>query len=79
MGELDGKVAIVTGGATGSGLGSARALAAEGATIVHFGIDRAPLETAAAQTGGVAIEGDVASAVLVAHVTRPAPPLARVE
>ena len=57
MGELDGKVAIVTGGATGIGLGSARALAAEGAKIVHFGIERAPLESAAAETGGIAIEG----------------------
>ena len=29
MGELDGKVAIVTGGATGIDVGSARALAAD--------------------------------------------------
>lgn len=68
MGELDGKVAIVTGGATGIGLGSARALATEGATIVHFGIDRAPLAEAAAETGGIGIEGDVSSAASVAKL-----------
>ncbi|RYE88414.1 MAG: SDR family NAD(P)-dependent oxidoreductase, partial [Hyphomicrobiales bacterium] len=37
MGELSGKVAVITGGATGIGLGSARALASEGATVVLFG------------------------------------------
>lgn len=66
MGELDGKVAIVTGGATGIGLGSARALAAEGAKVVHFGLGRAALDSAAAETGGKAIEGDVASSAAVA-------------
>lgn len=66
MGELTGKVAIITGGATGIGLGSARALAAEGATIVLFGLGRAALDAAAAGTGGIGIEGDVSSAAAVA-------------
>jgi NAD(P)-dependent dehydrogenase (short-subunit alcohol dehydrogenase family) len=66
MGELDGKVAIVTGGATGIGLGSARALAAQGAKVVLFGIDPDPLDAAAAETGGIGIMGDVASAASVA-------------
>lgn len=66
MGELTGKVAIVTGGATGIGLGSARALAAEGATIVLFGLGRAALDAASAETGGIGIEGDVSSAAAVA-------------
>ena len=34
MGALDGKVAVVTGGASGIGLASSRRLAAEGATVV---------------------------------------------
>lgn len=34
MGKLDGKVAVVTGGARGVGLGHARLLAAEGASVV---------------------------------------------
>ena len=66
MGELDGKVAVITGGATGIGLGSARALAREGARVVLFGPDRAPLDSAAAETGGVGIVGDVASGASVA-------------
>jgi NAD(P)-dependent dehydrogenase (short-subunit alcohol dehydrogenase family) len=35
-GELDGRVAIVTGGASGMGLASARALACRGATVAVF-------------------------------------------
>ena len=34
MGNLDNRVAVVTGGATGIGLATARRLAAEGATVV---------------------------------------------
>ena len=34
MGQLDGKIAIVTGGGTGIGKGIARAYAREGATLV---------------------------------------------
>lgn len=60
MGELSGKVAIVTGGATGIGLGSTRALAAEGATVVVFGIDAKANDSALADTnGGFAVTGDV--------------------
>lgn len=51
-GELNGKVAIVTGGATGIGFGSAVALAAEGANVVLFGPDEAALEAAVARLGG---------------------------
>ena len=65
MGELEGKVALVTGGATGIGLGSARALAAEGATVVLFGPDRGALDAATAELGGIGIVGDVASSASV--------------
>lgn len=69
MGELEGKVAIVTGGATGIGLGSARALAREGARIVLFGIDAAANEAAQPETnGGFAVTGDVSKAADVARL-----------
>lgn len=66
MGELDGKVAVITGGATGIGLGSARALAREGATVVLFGPEREALDKAASETGGIGIVGDVSSGPSVA-------------
>ena len=46
-GELDGKVAIVTGGAKGIGLAIGGALAASGAKVVLADIDRAGAEAAA--------------------------------
>ena len=66
MAELAGKVAIVTGGATGIGFGGAQALAGEGATIVIFGLDKAALDKAVATlaaSGATAhgIVGDVSS------------------
>ncbi|WP_395821619.1 SDR family NAD(P)-dependent oxidoreductase [Devosia sp.] len=66
MGRLDHKVALITGGATGIGLGSARALAAEGARIALFGLAGKPLDDAAAELGALAIAGDVASSAAVA-------------
>ena len=45
-GEFDGKVAIVTGGATGIGFGSAAALVDGGANVVLFGPDKDALERA---------------------------------
>ena len=60
--ELSGKVAIITGGATGIGFGSARALADAGASVVLFGPDAAANERAVAQLGAdraAAVIGDV--------------------
>ena len=68
MGELDGKVAVITGGATGIGLGSARALAREGARVVLFGPDRGALDAAAAETGGIGIVGDVSAGASVSSL-----------
>ena len=49
MGKLDGKVAWVTGGGTGIGLGGARALAKAGATVVMSGRREAVLAAEAAR------------------------------
>lgn len=58
-GELSGKVAIVTGGATGIGFGSAAALVAGGASVVLFGPDAAALDSAVAKLGPVSAVGVV--------------------
>src|SRR5262245_14018613 len=60
------RVALITGGGTGIGLGAARALALEGVTAVLFGPDPPILERASATLrtdGGTAhtVTGDVAS------------------
>lgn len=51
MRELDGRVAIVTGGSRGIGLATARALAAEGAQVVVTSRRREAAESAAAEVG----------------------------
>jgi NAD(P)-dependent dehydrogenase (short-subunit alcohol dehydrogenase family) len=46
MGQLDEKVALVTGGSTGIGLAIARRFAAEGATVYLTGRRKAELDAA---------------------------------
>jgi len=58
---LEGRVAIVTGAASGIGLASAQRLAREGATVVLVDVDAERLEPAAADIGGTAIVADVSS------------------
>jgi 2-dehydro-3-deoxy-D-gluconate 5-dehydrogenase len=57
--DLGGRVAIVTGGNGGIGLGMARGLAAAGAKVVVAGRDAKKSAAAAKEIGGVAIEVDV--------------------
>ncbi|MGV0801184.1 SDR family NAD(P)-dependent oxidoreductase, partial [Mycolicibacterium elephantis] len=61
-GELDGKVAVVTGGASGLGEGLARRFAAEGAKVLIGDIDREAGTALAADIGADAhfVEADVA-------------------
>jgi NAD(P)-dependent dehydrogenase (short-subunit alcohol dehydrogenase family) len=60
VGELDGKVAVVTGGASGIGLATARRLAAAGAAVVIGDLSEEPGRSAAEETGGRFVRIDVA-------------------
>ena len=59
--RVAGKVAVVTGGSTGIGLGTARRLAEEGARVFITGRRQAELDAAAEQIGAnvTAVRGDV--------------------
>ena len=63
--ELAGAAAIVTGGASGIGRACARQLAGRGAHCVILDIQAAKGSEAAAEVGGVFVEGDVAEEVPV--------------
>jgi len=71
MGRLDGKVAVVTGGASGIGAGTVEAFIAEGARVVVADLQRDAGEAVAARFGddavfhetNVTVESDVAGAV----------------
>jgi NAD(P)-dependent dehydrogenase (short-subunit alcohol dehydrogenase family) len=57
-----GQVAIVTGGSSGLGEATARALAARGAKIAIFDVGMERAEKVAAELGGIAVKCDVSSA-----------------
>ncbi|HEY7948399.1 MAG TPA: SDR family NAD(P)-dependent oxidoreductase [Acidimicrobiales bacterium] len=59
MGALDGKVAVVTGAASGIGLATTTRFAAEGATVVAVDIADEAVRGVAEDIGGVAVRADV--------------------
>jgi NAD(P)-dependent dehydrogenase (short-subunit alcohol dehydrogenase family) len=60
--ELEGKVAVVTGGASGIGKGIAQALRDEGAQIVIADIEQGALDATAEELGATGIRTDVSDA-----------------
>ena len=73
-GRFDGKVGVVTGGASGIGLAIARRLVAEGGRVVVGDIDRKALDAVSAELGSHAepVEVDVRIESQVAAMTRTA-------
>jgi NAD(P)-dependent dehydrogenase (short-subunit alcohol dehydrogenase family) len=61
MNRLDGRVALITGGASGIGLASAQRLASEGATVVVVDMNADAGAAAAAELGGLFVPADVTS------------------
>lgn len=57
--EINGKVAVVTGGASGIGAASARAFAEKGAQIVVADVNEAGANAVALDVGGLAVQCDV--------------------
>ncbi|MHB1509215.1 MAG: 3-oxoacyl-ACP reductase [Acidimicrobiales bacterium] len=62
MGRLDGKVAVITGAASGIGKASARRFAKEGANVVVVDLADGPGASLAEEIGGLYVHADVTSA-----------------
>jgi NAD(P)-dependent dehydrogenase (short-subunit alcohol dehydrogenase family) len=60
--DIKGSAAIVTGGGSGLGMATAERLAAAGARVAVFDINRDAAEAVAKRIGGIALAGDVADA-----------------
>ncbi|WP_020392484.1 3-oxoacyl-ACP reductase [Kribbella catacumbae] len=70
--RLVGRVAVVTGGASGIGLASVRRLAAEGAKVVIGDVDPAAGKATADEVGGLFVQTDVTSDADVANLFKQA-------
>ncbi|MDN2578761.1 SDR family oxidoreductase [Aquibium sp. ELW1220] len=66
-GRLSGRIALVTGAATGMGRATADLFAQEGASLVLFGLGGEALDDAAAATEGVAVHGSVTDETAIAR------------
>ncbi|MEO9902623.1 MAG: SDR family NAD(P)-dependent oxidoreductase, partial [Nisaea sp.] len=53
--QVQGQAAIVTGGGSGLGAGTARALAAAGAKVALFDVNEEGAKKVAAEIGGIAV------------------------
>ena len=63
--QIDGQIAVVTGGGSGLGEATARLLASRGARVAVLDFDGAKAEAVAADIGGLGVQADVGDAAQV--------------